>query len=1234
MLLRDAIDIPTEVHASDLVFILSDAAGQAEQTVRQYVVTEKLLSAFLDAERLVRSAVTGGASKGAFLHGSFGSGKSNFMGVLQLLLDGHPAALAKAELAPVVAQLNEWRDDQTFLTVPFHLIGATSLESAVFGQYVDYVGRLHPDAPMPGVFADEPLLANADELRSTMGDETFFAALGGPGGADWGKLSGWNAERYERARHQPVGSDERRLLVQALLDGLLSGFADAAKANRGGYVDMESGLAALSRHAHDLGYAGLILFLDELILWLMSRMGDAAFVSAEASKISKFVEASEASRPTPIISIIARQRDLRDLIGQDVPGAERLGFVDQLTFQEDRFKTIKLDDSNLPVVAHHRLLEPSSDAGRDALADAFASLSLTDDQRDALLGSAGTDADFALCYPFSPAFLTIVVDLAGALQRTRTGLKVLLQLLVDRRDTLAVGQLVPVGDLFDVFDTAGEPLSDAMRPRFEAAQRVYRRSLLPMLRAQHGLNEGDELTPAFVNDSRILATLLLAALVPNSEPFRDLTARKLVALNHGLISSPVPGMEVAAVVTKLRGWAASTGEIQVGDDPYDPTVHLALSEVDTRSILDSVTAVDNPGRRRGLVRQILAEELGVATDELLQSTTLEWRGVTRTVELVFGNIRDADSLSDSAFSATGNWKVVIDFPFDEEGHTPLEDLERVQQLQVAGNAWRTVCWIPSFFTAEMRSQLGDLVRLDHLLPVPGQTSERFLEATRHLSPDARESARPRMEQQQSAARARLRTAIRQAYGVGTADPAMIDAGLNPSDHYPTLLNGFEVRPPVASDLRDAFDQVVCQALEHTYPAAPRIEGGEVRTAELRRVLQICTDALEQPDRRIASVPSADRRTMRRIANELNLGVQSEQAFLLDVTPRWDGHFTRKLADRERSGAEGPVTVGELRAWIDEPQAMGLSEPLADLVILVWAAATDRTFTDHGGPARTDIGALGDHLEVVAEELPAPDVWNVARSRAEKVFGVAQLPATPSAVGLAKLSAGLSSNVMAHRDEAAELVNGLESVAALVDGSDAQRVRTARTASRLLNALGAAAKNMERLDALVDADLSPSPEAIGASIKSAGPAAGTIRVVDLQIIAAALARSEGAGLRDELVALLDADELARPMAPALRELYQQARDLVIVEQPTPPVPDPAPVPPAPSSPTPSPDSSTISDSGLDRPSAVKRLKELRKQIESGDVAGERFDITITAYDSLTTHDAVTTNDAVGGPSDGA
>src|SRR5262249_27253001 len=164
--------------------------------------------------------------------------------------------------------------------------------------------------------------------------------------------------------------------------------AEGARANRDGYVDIDSGLAALSRHAHSLGYGGLILFLDELILWLMTRMADPAFVASEASKISKLVEASEAARPRPIISSTARQRDLRELIGSDVPGVERLGFIDQLNFQAGRFSDIKLDDKNLPLVAHHRLLEPVDDAGRAALADAFAALSLTDDQRDALRGEA------------------------------------------------------------------------------------------------------------------------------------------------------------------------------------------------------------------------------------------------------------------------------------------------------------------------------------------------------------------------------------------------------------------------------------------------------------------------------------------------------------------------------------------------------------------------------------------------------------------------------------------------------------------------------------------------------------------------------------------------------------------------------------------------------------------------------------------------------------------------------
>ena len=81
---------------------------------------------------------------------------------------------------------------------------------------------------MPEVFADEPMLRNADNLRSKMSDEAFLSALGREDG--WGDLSGWTAERFDAARSAPVGDEERGLLVDALLrdGGLLSSYAEGA----------------------------------------------------------------------------------------------------------------------------------------------------------------------------------------------------------------------------------------------------------------------------------------------------------------------------------------------------------------------------------------------------------------------------------------------------------------------------------------------------------------------------------------------------------------------------------------------------------------------------------------------------------------------------------------------------------------------------------------------------------------------------------------------------------------------------------------------------------------------------------------------------------------------------------------------------------------------------------------------------------------------------------------------
>ena len=83
-----------------------------------------------------------GSSKAAYLHGSFGSGKSHFMAVLNLLLGGNTQALAIPELAQAVAQAT-CAQGKKFLMVPYYMIVAREIESGILGQYAEHVRKLH-----------------------------------------------------------------------------------------------------------------------------------------------------------------------------------------------------------------------------------------------------------------------------------------------------------------------------------------------------------------------------------------------------------------------------------------------------------------------------------------------------------------------------------------------------------------------------------------------------------------------------------------------------------------------------------------------------------------------------------------------------------------------------------------------------------------------------------------------------------------------------------------------------------------------------------------------------------------------------------------------------------------------------------------------------------------------------------------------------------------------------------
>ena len=83
--IADIFVLPERVHQGDFVLRLSEGVERAERTLSDYVVTEQLAGCFDDALSLIGSAVGANISKGTYLHGSFGSGKSHFMAVLTLL---------------------------------------------------------------------------------------------------------------------------------------------------------------------------------------------------------------------------------------------------------------------------------------------------------------------------------------------------------------------------------------------------------------------------------------------------------------------------------------------------------------------------------------------------------------------------------------------------------------------------------------------------------------------------------------------------------------------------------------------------------------------------------------------------------------------------------------------------------------------------------------------------------------------------------------------------------------------------------------------------------------------------------------------------------------------------------------------------------------------------------------------------------------------------------------------
>ncbi|MFN9248745.1 MAG: phage resistance protein, partial [Planctomycetota bacterium] len=550
---------------------------------------------------------------------------------------------------------------------------------------------------------------------------------------------------------------------------------------------------------------------------------------------------------------------------------------------------------------------------------------------------------------------------------------------------------------------------------------------------------------------------------------------------------------------------------------------------------------DNQGNRIRRVRQMLFEQVGISGEgEFEQFHEFLWRNTKRSCTVLFKNIRE---LPDSSLeNGDDDWKLVIDFPFDEAGHGPRDDLSTLQRfMQSHPQGAKTLCWVPSFFSVDAQKDLGMVVILEHIL-----TGERIGQYANHLSPQDRQGAKSVLENQRSVLRQRVQNHLDAAYGLDLTVQGSLDTthDLELSEHYVALSPGFVPQPPVAAKLSGAMQHLISQALEHEFPAAPYFET-EAKSSVLKKVFELVFPATQVADGRLA-IDKSVRLLVRQIANPLLVGEMDVDATHFGLGQHWTTHFLRKAADPSAS-----IPVGQLRKWIDEPKPMGLPKEAENFIILMFAAQTNRSLYRHGGPYDSaTLQSIPDDCELRMVDLPAADIWDEAVRRAASIFGLTA-SRLPSAGNVSSLVNEVKKKAVDSRRACQEYCRRVKERLAQfevpLEGAD--RFKTAAAALRLVEKV----QNTDPgsiVAALASAEIATSETAMGECIAKAAELDGNLDAAGWQTfdLLRTLPEQHQATAQESLAEVrhaLASDEHVVQLAPALKGA--QARAMRLVEQ---------------------------------------------------------------------------------------
>ena len=700
--ISQAFDLPAREDITALGFVvrLSEAEDRLadERLVRDYVITPTVATELPVILSSMRHTFAARGDLGRFIHGSFGSGKSHFLAFLGLLLEERSFAWAKdAEAIRALAPVHgAWLADAKLLVVRLHMLTTDGSSTAGFDRAVYEATNValarRGKAPFEYLHVEGVL----QEARRE-------AELFGP--AFWKRLEegGIVASREDFDALAQGTSEDRESLARAYLQWK---GRDASTA--GIDPNWSTGLSRLSKHVKEQGFGGLVLLVDELLLWLRAKSGPE--FERAINQLNLIVDHGDGARAVPVFAFIARQRNIQEFFPDLV---EEQQLHEHLGHHAKRFEVTNLEDVELRHVCKGRVLKrrPEHEADVQRVVEAVAR------DYEKVLPAILQQADIGYLrdvYPFHPALIEMLIDVSSLMQRDRTALRLLYELLVLFYPDLPLGKLVPVGWAFDaIFPEAGVEGSKRVED-LRAIHRTYYQRFRPGDGEDAPRGRGRRLRRGRQRTlDTIVKTALLGEVSPRLKGTTSMTIERLVRLNDAEVTGETDRSKFNKVHQDLLALSRLVpGVLQLSGQSKEATVSVILQGVNFGEILERARA-RIAGHKNPLLRafySVLLPALGLKKDQIGEPVDFEWRKTKRKGTVDIKNVRE---LTNPEFKvrAGDELRILIDYPWDDAG-TVADDELRAMDVRRRDGQQLTVCWLPRHFTGAEMAILQDLAAID------------------------------------------------------------------------------------------------------------------------------------------------------------------------------------------------------------------------------------------------------------------------------------------------------------------------------------------------------------------------------------------------------------------------------------------------------------------------------------------------------------------------------------------